>query len=70
MPRLTFRDAYLVEDSMEGPYIGVARRDRAVWRIFRFGVPDEQQPREAFASREEAGARLLEYAAPHVVVPS
>ncbi|WP_432548405.1 hypothetical protein [Kineococcus sp. SYSU DK004] len=63
MPRPTFRDAYLVEDSMGGPYVGVVRRDRAVWRIFRFGVPEQEQSREAFASREEAGVRLLEYAA-------
>ena len=61
MPRPTFRDAYLVEDSRGGLYVGVVRRERAVWRILRFGVPDDLQPREAFASREEAGTRLLEY---------
>jgi len=36
------------------------RRERAVWRVIRFGVPEDQQPREASASREEAGVRLLE----------
>jgi len=62
--RPTFRDAYLVEESMGGPAVGVVRRDRAVWRVIRFGVSDDRQPREVFATREEAGAHLLELATP------
>jgi hypothetical protein len=60
-PRPSFLDAYLVaENSMGAPAIGVVRKERNVWRVLRFGVAADQQPREAFATREEAGARLLE----------
>lgn len=60
-PRPSFLDAYLVaENSMGAPAIGVVRKDRHVWRILRFGVGADQQPREAFATRQEAGAYLFE----------
>jgi hypothetical protein len=58
----SFLDAYLVAaDSMGAPPVGVVRKDRNVW-ILRFGVPSDQQPREVFATRHEAGARLMELA--------
>jgi hypothetical protein len=47
---------------MGGPPVGAVRRDRNVWRILRFDVKTDQQPQEAFAAREESGARLLELA--------
>ncbi len=59
-PRPTFRDAYLVDATGDGFPAGVVRRERNVWRIFRFGIEQANQPREAFATREEAGLRLLE----------
>ena len=59
-PRPTFRDAYLVDGISDTFPAGVVRRDRNVWRVYRFGVATTQQPREAFATREEAGQRLLE----------
>lgn len=63
--RPTFLDAYLVaEDSMGAPAVGVVRRERHVWRIMLFGVPPAQQPPEAFATREQAGTRLLALAQP------
>jgi hypothetical protein len=59
--RPSFLDAYLVaDDSMGAPIVGVVRKERNVWRILRFGLPLDQQPREAFATREEAGVQLLE----------
>ena len=62
-PRPSFLDAYLVaENSMGAVPVGVVRRERNVWRTLRFDVPADQQPREAFATREEAGVRLLEMA--------
>ena len=60
--RPTFRDAYLVDAADTGMPAGVVRRERNVWRIFQFGVGAATQPREAFATREEAGRRLLELA--------
>jgi hypothetical protein len=62
-PRPSFLGAYLVAaNSMGAVPLGVVRRERNVWRILRFGVPSEQQPREALATREEAGIRLMEMA--------
>ena len=59
----SFLDAYLVaQNSFGAPALGVVRKDRNVWRIMRFGLPPEQQPREAFATRLEAGQRLMELA--------
>jgi hypothetical protein len=59
----SFLDAYLVaEDAMGAAPVGVVRKDRNVWRIMQFGLPGDQQPREAFATRREAGVRLLEMA--------
>lgn len=61
--RPSFLDAYLVAtDSMGSPPLGVVRKDRNVWRIIRFGIPMDAQMREAYATREEAGRRLLELA--------
>ena len=47
---------------MGAPPVGVVRKDGNVWRILQFETPGEQQCREAFATRREAGARLLELA--------
>ena len=59
----SFLNAYLVaENSMGAPPVGVVRKDANVWRILQFGVADDQQCREVFATRREAGARLLELA--------
>ena len=59
----SFLDADLVaENSTGAPPVGVVRKDRNVWRILRFSIPGDQHPREAFATRQEAGARLLELA--------
>ena len=56
-------DAYLVAaGGTASPYAGVVRRERHVWRIMLFGVPDKQQPKDVFATRDEAGKRLLELA--------
>ena len=61
----SFLDAYLVAANSYGAAaIGVVRKDRNVWRIMRFGLAPEDQPREAFATRLEAGRRLLELASP------
>jgi hypothetical protein len=57
----SFLNACLVtENSTGAPPVGVVRKDRNVWRILRFDAPGDQQPREAFRTREEAGVRLLE----------
>lgn len=53
----TFRDAYLVERG--GKVVGAVRRDGVVWRVYVLGRGPEAQPTEAFASRAEAGERLL-----------
>lgn len=59
----SFLDAYLVAaNSMGAPVVGVVRKDRNVWRIIRLGGPMDQQPREAFATRAEAGRKLMELA--------
>jgi hypothetical protein len=58
----TFLDAYLVANRTGDVLVGVVRRDRHVWRIMRFGLPVDQQPQEVFATRAEAGSRLLELA--------
>lgn len=60
MTRPSFLDAYLVASGYMGsPVAGVVRRDRHVWRVFRFGVAAADQPLQAFATREEAGSHLL-----------
>ena len=60
---MSFLDAYLVaENSMGAPPVGVVRKDGHVWKILRFGIPTDQQPSEVFATRREAGARLMELA--------
>lgn len=46
-PRPSFLDAYLVaENSMGAPAIGVVRKERNIWRVLRFGVDADQQPRQ------------------------
>jgi hypothetical protein len=61
---MSFLDAYLVaENSMGAPPVGVVRKDGNVWWILQFGIPADQQPTEVFATRREAGARLMELAA-------
>lgn len=60
----SFLNAYLVAaNSYDAPARGVVRKDRYVGRIMPFGVPADGQPREAFATREEAGQRVMELAA-------
>jgi len=60
---MSFLDAYLVaENSIGAPPVGVVRKDGKVWRILQFGIPTYQQPSEVFATRREAGARLMELA--------
>jgi hypothetical protein len=55
-----FPNAYLVVDDRTGAApVGVVRKERNVWRILRFDVPGEAQPEDVFATRQEAGARLL-----------
>jgi hypothetical protein len=51
----TFRDAYLVEANEAT--VGFVRRERHVWTIYRVGA--EQRETEVFATREEAGYRLI-----------
>ena len=58
--RPSYRNAYLVaEDSGAPPLVAVGRKG-SVWRIYLLGVQSQDQPREAFATREEADVRLLE----------
>jgi hypothetical protein len=58
---MSFLDAYLVaENSTGAPPVGVVRKDGNVWRILQFGIAADQQPSEVFATRREAGARLME----------
>jgi hypothetical protein len=60
---MSFLDAYLVaENSIGAPPLGVVRKDGNVWRILQFGIPMDQQSNEVFATRREAGARLMELA--------
>lgn len=62
-PRPSFLNAYLVAtDSMGSPPVGAVRKDGHVWRILRFDLPMNKQPRDVFATREDAGRRLLELA--------
>ncbi len=57
---MSFLDAYLVaENSIGAPPVGVVRKDGSVWRILRFEIPADEQPSEVFATRREAGARLM-----------
>jgi len=59
----SFLNAYLVAGhSIGAPPVGVVRKDGNVWRILQFGISDDQQCREVFATRRAAGARLLELA--------
>jgi hypothetical protein len=59
----SFLNAYRVaQDSRGAPSVGVVYKDRNVWRIVQFGIPADQQSREAFPTRRVAGARLLELA--------
>jgi hypothetical protein len=56
-------DAYLVaENSIGAPLVGVVRKDGNVWSILQFAIPADQQSSEVFATRREAGARLMELA--------
>lgn len=61
-PRPSYLDGYLVVDSMGSDPVGVVRKERYVCRLFRFGVAPGGQPRDVFASREDAAVRLLEIA--------
>ena len=63
-PHHELLDAYLVAENSRGaPPVGVVRKDGKVWRILQFEIPADQQPSEVFATRREAGARLMELAA-------
>ena len=60
---MSFLDAYLVaENSIGAPPVGVVRKDGNVWRILQFGIPMDRQSGEVFATRREAGDRLMELA--------
>jgi len=62
-PWPSFLDAYLVAaNSIGAPPVGVVRKERNVWKILRLGVPSDEQPPEVFATRHEAGTRLMELA--------
>ncbi|MEP7055131.1 MAG: hypothetical protein ABI912_07760 [Actinomycetota bacterium] len=56
----SFLNAYLVAGDSESAPLGVVRRDPHVWRIFLFGVAAVDQPTQVFATRDPAGARLVE----------
>ena len=59
--KASFLDAYLVAtDSMGARPVGLVRKDRDVWRAMRFGAPGDTWLSEVFATRAEAGTRLLE----------
>ena len=62
LERIKTSAGLVATNSMGASPVGVVRKERNVWRIMRFGVPADQQPREAFATREEAGGRLMELA--------
>jgi hypothetical protein len=55
MTRPIFRDAYLV--AADEQTVGFVRRERHVWTIYRLGAG--QRETEVFATREEAGQRLI-----------
>jgi hypothetical protein len=60
-PMPSFLDAYLVAENSRGaPPVGAVRKDGHVWRILQFGIPADQQSQETFATRREAGAKLIE----------
>ena len=60
---MSFLDAYLVAENSTGAApVGVVRKDGNVWRILQFGIAADLQPSEVFATRREAGARLMELA--------
>ena len=56
-----FLDAYLVAGSNGSPPVGAVRREGKVWRIMLFGV--QTQPKDVFATRGDAAARLMALAA-------
>jgi hypothetical protein len=59
--RPTFRDAYWVEIAGgDGTPLGFVRRRGAVWHVFLLALAANEQPRDGFATREEAGQRLIE----------
>lgn len=63
-PRPSLLDAYLIAaDSQGSPPVAAVRKDGHVWRILRFELPHESQPRDVFATREDAGRHLLDLAA-------
>jgi hypothetical protein len=57
-----YRNAYVVEGDSTEPLLGAVRKHGNVWRICLFGKRSDDQPREAFATRQEAGVRLVELA--------
>src|SRR4051794_27393978 len=57
---MSFLNADLVaENSIGAPPVGVVHKDGNVWQILRFGVSAEEQSTEVFATRRDAGARLM-----------
>lgn len=62
MPRIngSFRDAYIVDH--HGKYVGVVRRERNIWRIFQLSPSTRDLSNEGFATRDEAGQRLIDLA--------
>jgi hypothetical protein len=53
--RPSYLDAYLVAENSGAPPQGAVRRHGHVWRIYLLGSESEEQPREVFATRDEAG---------------
>ena len=57
-----YLNAYYDEGDSTEPLLGAVRKHGNVWRIYLFGKRADDQPREAFATRQEAGVRLVELA--------
>jgi len=55
-----YRDAYIVD--YNGKYVGVVRRERNIWRIFQLAPSTRDLSNEGFATRDDAGQRLIELA--------
>jgi hypothetical protein len=56
----SFLDSYLVaEDSTGAPPVGVVRKYKTWWLAIQIGVPLDEQPSQAFPTRDEAGRWLL-----------
>lgn len=57
----SYRDAYI--DEHYGKYVGVVRRERTIRRIFQLSPSTNDLHNEDFATRDEAGQRLIDLSA-------